>query len=93
MSTAEKIFPDTTADRWNSQDKKRWRLAVNWLAFEHDLLERALGHKPTPTEHHEHVLKVLAAIWDRDAQHRAVCERRKAERTAKVVPLRPDSGA
>ena len=92
MSTAEKIFPNIT-DRWSRQDLKRWRLAINWLAFEHGLLEQALGHKPTPAEHHEHALKVLAAIWDNPWQQRAEDERRKAEQTAKIVPLRPDSGA
>jgi hypothetical protein len=85
MSTAEKIFPNIT-DRWNRQDLKRWRLCINWLSFEHGMLVAALGRKPTPTEHREHALKVLAAIWDED-------EQRRVEQTAKVVPLRPDSGA
>ena len=92
MSTAERIFPDV-ADRWSKQDRNRWRLAVNWLAFEHGLLEQTLGRKPTPAEHHEHALKVLAAIWDNPWQQRAEDEQRNAEQTAKIVPLRPDSGA
>jgi hypothetical protein len=90
MSTAERIFPDV-ADRWSKQDRNRWRLAVNWLAFEHGLLEQTLGHKPTPAEHHEHALKVLAAIWEEDERWWAEREKWKAQRAAKVVPLRPDS--
>ena len=92
MSTAEKIFPDLVNRwSWSKQDWKRWNLCGKWLAFEHGLLEQTLGREATLTEHREHALKVFAAIWDREAQHKAEWERRKAEREAKVVPLRPDN--
>jgi len=95
MSTAEKIFPDLVNRwSWSKQDWKRWNLCGKWLAFERGLLEQTLGREATFTEHREHTLKVLDAIWDREAQQIAEYERRKAARAAKVVPLlRPDSEA
>ena len=92
MSTAGK-FPPDIADRWSKQDRKRWRLVVAWLSFEYQLLEQEFGRPPTIAERREHAQKVLAAIWDNPWQQRAEDERRKAEQTAKIVPLRPDSGA
>jgi hypothetical protein len=92
MSTAEKIFPDI-ANHWSKQDRKRWRLVVAWLSFEHQLLEQELGRKPTSAEHLEHARKVIDAVWDEDEQWKARQERWKAEQATRVVPLRPDSGA
>jgi hypothetical protein len=75
---------------WSKQDRKRRRLCVNWLVFEHQALEQELGRKPTSAEHREHALKVLAAIWEEDERLKAEWEKRKAEQAVKVVPLRPD---
>jgi hypothetical protein len=87
MGTAEKMFPDN-AKCWSKQNWKRWNLCVKWLAFERELLAHELGRKPTLSEQREHTLKVLAAIWDSEAQQIAEYEQRKAARAAKVVPLR-----
>jgi hypothetical protein len=87
MSTAGKFPPEIT-NRWSKQERKRWRLVISWLVFEHELLEHELGRKPTSAEHLERVHKVIDAIWDADEQRRAAQERWKAEQAAKVVPLR-----
>jgi hypothetical protein len=89
MSTAGKAFPDIT-DRWSKQDLKRWRLVVNWLSFEYQLLEQELGRTPTIAERREHAQKILDAVWAEDEQWKARQERWKAQQAAKVVPLRPD---
>jgi hypothetical protein len=74
---------------WPDWPDKRYRKLISWLANEHAILEKALGHKPTIAEHRAHAHAFIDIVFDDDEKADAEWAVRKAQAEAKVIPLVP----
>jgi hypothetical protein len=68
---------------------KRYRKLVTWLANEHNILQEALGRKPTVAEHRAHAHAFIEMVFDDEERLWAELAARKAQAAAKVIPLLP----
>jgi len=66
---------------------KRYRKLVAWLATEHNVLQEALGRKPTVAEHRAHAHAFIDMVFDDEEKLWAELAARKVLAAAKVIPL------
>jgi len=69
---------------------ERYRKLVTWLANEHNVLQEALGRKPTVAEHRAHAHAFIDMVFDDEEKILAdAAARAAAAAAAKVVPFVP----
>jgi hypothetical protein len=69
---------------------ERYRKLVTWLANEHNVLQEALGRKPTVAEHRARAHAFIDMVFDDEEKLWVELAARKASQAAaKVIPLLP----